>query len=264
MNIKKIYIIIPLVFILILILILIINKLYFNKLLDQSFYDYKLIYPQLASIHKYKNKINTEIKQLSNNKWIEWPEKYLYNINHNVDLDDSWKIIPLFGFGIWCNEYKIILPSLYKFLKNLKGLKLAIISKLKPFTKLEPHRGWGFHSNNVLRCHYGLVLPSNTSESWIGVMDSIDSIDYPTQSHKLNDWIIFDDSKFHFAVNNSNQERIVLIVDLERPDFVKKGTSQSNSTKELVEFVNEFKKTNIKLHEEIPKEYIELCNNYPS
>ena len=255
MNIKIIFLLI----IILLICLIVLNNYYIK--LDQSFYDYKKVYPELESINKFKNQINIEIKNLIENQWIEWPEKYLYNINNKANLDDSWKIIPLYGFGIWCNQYVDRLPSIFTFLKGLKGLKLAIISKLKPFTKLEPHQGWGFHSNNVLRCHYGLILSDNLSDSWIGVMDSYDSTNYLKVSHKLNDWIIFDDSKTHFAVNNTDQERIVLIIDMQRPSFVKNGKSKNNCTKELYEIVTKFKNLNMDPKAEIPKEYIELCNN---
>lgn len=255
MNTKIIF----LLSIILLICLILINNYYIK--LDQAFYDYKQVFPELILINKFKNQINIEIKNLIENQWIEWPEKYLYNINNESNLDDSWKIIPIYGFGIWCNQYVDILPSIYNFLKGLKGLKLAIISRLKPFTKLEPHQGWGFHSNNVLRCHYGLKLPNNSSNSWIEVMDSPNSTNYLKVSHKLNDWIIFDDSKTHFAVNNTDEERIILIVDIQRPTFIKMGTSKNNCTKELYEIVTKFKNLNMDINTEISREYIELCNN---
>jgi len=227
--------------------------------LNQPFYDYRLIYPQLGWIHNQNHKnIHTEMKQLLDTHWMEWPEKELYNHNN---LDGSWTIIPLYGFGIWCKQFMNILPSLYDFLKKMKGLKVAVISKLKPFSKLNPHQGWGFHSNKVLRCHYGIVLPYKRTDSYICVMEDFDSVDKSIQYHKQNDWIVFDDSKVHYAVNDSNEERIVLIVDLERPSLVEKGNAQNNSTEELLEFVSELKNCNLGKDEEIPEEYIELCNN---
>ena len=227
--------------------------------LNQPFYDYRLIYPQLGLIHNQNHKnIHTEMKQLLDTHWMEWPEKELYN---NNNLDGSWTIIPLYGFGIWCKQFMNVLPCLYDFLKKMKGLKVAVISKLKPFSKLNPHQGWGFHSNKVLRCHYGIVLPYKRTDSYICVMEDFDSVDKSIQYHKQNDWIVFDDSKVHYAVNDSNEERIVLIVDLERPTLVEKGNAQNNSTEELLQFVTELKNCNLGKDEKIPEEYIELCNN---
>ncbi len=57
----------------------------------------------------------------------------------------------------------------------------------------------------------------------------------------LNDWIVFDDSKLHYAENKSDEERIVLIVDLERPSHIKKGRSNVEETSELMEIVKKMK-----------------------
>jgi aspartyl/asparaginyl beta-hydroxylase (cupin superfamily) len=53
--------------------------------------------------------------------------------------------------------------------------------------------------------------------------------------------VVFDDSKLHFAENNGNHDRIVLILDIERPSFVKKGTSDVEDTSELTQFINYMK-----------------------
>ena len=63
--------------------------------------------------------------------------------------------------------------------------------------------------------------------------------------HVNNEWMIFDDSKRHYAENTSEDDRIVLIIDIERPEHVKQGTSDATDTKELEEFVTAFKR-NIK------------------
>ena len=263
---KLIIISIKLLIVIIYIVILSIKLFYIDNIftteefiqLDNKFFDYKQIYPQLSDIKKYNVKINKEINNLLSNDWVKWPETCLYNENNLIEKDDSWKIIPLYGFGIWCDEFKKKCPFLFKFLNRLDGLKIAIISKLKPHTKLEIHSGWGFHSNNVLRCHYGLKLPVNYYESFIGVKNNLDDETDEIQYHKLNEWIVFDDSKFHYAVNNSNSDRIVLIVDLERPFFIKKGNADNSSTGELIDFITEFKNRNADSCNKIPDEYLSL------
>jgi aspartyl/asparaginyl beta-hydroxylase (cupin superfamily) len=249
------------------IVIYLFNYIYENHYkMNEKFYDYKKIYPKLSDIQQYKNDINIEINNINKN-WMNWPESGLYsqfeekNIIYNKNKD-SWQIIPLYGFGIWCEEYCNKLPSIHKFLKSLPNLKIALLSKMKPETKLRPHCGWGVHSNNVLRCHYGLVLPKNNDESYVAIKDNYkvpDNMDMK-QNHKLHDWIVFDDSKIHYAVNNSDTERIVLIIDMERPSYVKKGTTKQGSTKELIDLVNSFKNTNTNISKKLPKEYLDLIS----
>lgn len=57
--------------------------------------------------------------------------------------------------------------------------------------------------------------------------------------------MIFDDSKTHYAHNQSNEDRIVLIVDVARPDNIEIGTSDIGDSKELIEIINYFKIKNI-------------------
>ena len=46
-------------------------------------------------------------------------------------------------------------------------------------------------------------------------------------------------------LNRSTKDRIVLIIDLKRPDSIPPGDSQTGDTKELLEIVNYFKNKNI-------------------
>jgi aspartyl/asparaginyl beta-hydroxylase (cupin superfamily) len=186
------------------------------------------IFPELENIHKIHNNIMKEINIVLEDQqnWMNWPEKDLYENNGN------WRIFPLYAFGIWVNDNCSKVPILTKFIKSIPNLKLATLSKLSPGMKLKPHRGWGNHSNNVLRAHYGLIVPEN--KCYIKVNDKI-------KYHKEKKWIIFDDSEMHMAENKSDKERLVLIIDLERPKNISKGTSSVGDSKELLEIVKYFK-----------------------
>jgi len=208
---------------------IIIIIIYFrSRKLDQAFYDQIIIYPELSNIKKDFDKIKREILNL-NEKWIEWPEKYLY------EGKDNWTIMPLFVFDKY-SSYVEKLPTLYKFLKNIKGLKIASLSKMKSGTKLIPHQGWGDHSNYVLRCHYGIIVEKN--KCYISVLnDNIEEIKYQEE----NEWLVFDDSKTHYAENMSSDDRIVLIIDVIRPEHVKIGKSKILYSDEFNNIIKAFK-----------------------
>lgn len=219
------------------------NLLYlFTKTkINQKFYSCRDIYPELYGINH--EQVLSEInKNMQNSKWIDWPEYGLYEKNN---VNGSWKILPFYGFNTWVKSNCSLFPKLTNFLKTLPNLQIAILSKLEPNTTLVPHYGWGNHSNNVLRCHYGIKLPNNTSLSYVGVKENENDRE-ETMNHIQNDWIVFDDSKLHYASNKSKTEnRIVLIVDLIRPNYVEKGKSNSEDTKELLDLPNEMKKLNV-------------------
>ena len=230
-----------LIIFIVLILSLLLIELYkYNyKLKDELFYDVSDVYPCLKKIHKLRGGIMDELNNIRNvdKIWNDWPERELYNSN------GKWKIFPFYAFGIWIEENCNKMPTLTKFIKNIPNLKIAILSKLSPGMKLIPHKGWGKHSNNVLRAHYGLIVPDN--KCYVMVLDNKRK---EKRYHKNDEWLIFDDSKTHMAENTSNEDRIVLILDIKRPDNVKKGVSKIGDTKELLELVNYFKNKNINLN----------------
>lgn len=228
---KSVYIFFIFVFFLIFILNYIWLKLdSMPKKLNKPYYGVNEVEPTLHKIHKLRTDILYEMIFLEPNKWNDWPEKKLYD-----DKNGSWKIYPFFAFGIWVKSNCESCPTISNFLKQIPNLKLATLSKLGPNTKLVPHRGWGSHSNHVIRCHYGVNVPQNCYV----VVDDI------KKNHNNDEWIIFDDSKNHWAGNDSDSDRIVLILDIERPPNIEIGTSDVTDSKELLEIVEYFRKNNI-------------------
>ena len=70
--------------------------------LDNRFYNYLDIYPELEILKRNKNVIFEEIAKTEVKNWEEWPEKELYE-------DNKWKMIPFIGFGVRvqknCDKY---------------------------------------------------------------------------------------------------------------------------------------------------------------
>lgn len=224
----------------IIIFLLLIILFYINQQLDQSFYD-PVLFPELKKIKIYEDEIIKEFQNFmqKQNNWIPWPEKNLYDYKR-----DNWKVFPFFAFGSWSEKNCNIMPNLAKYLKSIPNLKVALLSKLGPNSKLEPHKGWGDYSNYIIRCHYGLKIPPNNT-CFMAVKNN-DHSEYEKQFHKYKEWLIFDDSKEHYASNESNkenEERIILIIDLERPKFIKKGSSNIKYSEELANLIKEFKKS---------------------
>ena len=242
---EKIYLILLLILICIVFIMsyLISNTDYNSKSIkkDKLFYEIDEINPQLKKINKIKNMVlkETENIYLNNNLWNEWVEKYLYNSSE----PDGWVIFPFYAFGIWVQSNCDLCPEITKFLKSIKGLKLATLSRLKPHTKLNPHEGWASHSNHVIRCHYGLIIPEDTC--YIYVQDIANEKNNQIKYHEKFKWIAFDDAKTHYAENSSDSDRIVLIVDIDRPENIELGKSDVGDSQELLEIVNYFKQKQI-------------------
>jgi aspartyl/asparaginyl beta-hydroxylase (cupin superfamily) len=197
---------------------------------NRRFYDDPFeVFPQLKILVDNYEIIEKEYLADTGYKQYDWPEKDLYTKEKGHD----WKVVPLYGFGIWNKQYAKKFSQTIKLLKDIRGLRTAIFSKLGPRTKLNKHQGWASLANEVLRCHMGIVVPKG--RSGVEVEDEFRQI-------KKGEWIVFDDSKIHIGVNNTNNDRVVLLLDIERPQWVKKGKSRVNNTPELKSFLAQFTK----------------------
>ena len=82
---------------------------------------------------------------------------------------------------------------------------LIYVSRMRPGTHIEPHRG---PTNMRLRCHLGITVPGGDCALRVGD---------DTRQWQEGKCLVFDDYLEHEAWNHTEQDRIVLIVDLWHP-----------------------------------------------
>ena len=184
-------------------------------------------------------------------QWTAWPEQ-----NHYAD--NCWNVFPL----VYCfpandiTQRKFIhktcsfVPETTKLLHALgPALRTALFSRLDPRAKLGAHTGWSDLANHVLRLHIPLVVPGGKYSNKINSIkdDTVNSyniglcgtwVDGCVETHEEGSVISFDDSKVHRAFNYSDEDRIVLIIDLARPQGLPMGTATGGHSDELDEFIN--------------------------
>jgi len=85
---------------------------------------------------------------------------------------------------------------------------LAYFSILEPGAKLDPHVGL---YKGVIRYHLALMVPKDYQKCYINVDNNF-------LHWKKGKDIMFDDTYLHYVENNTNEERIVLFLDIRR-DF---------------------------------------------
>jgi aspartyl/asparaginyl beta-hydroxylase (cupin superfamily) len=148
------------------------------KTILNEYNEYKLSIPQ----HK---KINSQVSQ--------------------IDINDKWKVLYLRAFN--CNTEKSkYFPKTMNFINNIPDCTLAFFSVLEPNAYLEPHVGI---YKGVLRYHLALKVPEDNENCYIVV-----------NNNKMH-WneghdIMFDDMYEHYVVNNTNETRIILFLDIKR------------------------------------------------
>jgi ornithine lipid ester-linked acyl 2-hydroxylase len=125
----------------------------------------------------------------------------------SISSDRNWKTFFLCGYGIKSAEAIRQCPETWRILQRIPGLKSAMFSIFEPGKHLPAHRG---PYNGVLRFHLGLIVPPEPDKVAIRVAD------------RLCHWeegraLIFDDAYEHEAWNHSDDVRVVLFVDFEKP-----------------------------------------------
>jgi aspartate beta-hydroxylase len=82
---------------------------------------------------------------------------------------------------------------------------LIYVSRMRPGTHIHPHRG---PTNLRVRCHLGITVPAGDCAIRVGDR---------TERWRAGRCLVFDDHFEHEAWNHTDQDRIVLIVDLWHP-----------------------------------------------
>jgi aspartyl/asparaginyl beta-hydroxylase (cupin superfamily) len=124
-----------------------------------------------------------------------------------IENKHKWKVLVLKLFNIVnvknCNN----LPKLYSIIKKHKNIKSVIVSKLEPNSHIKPHRGV---FNGLVRYHFGIKIPKDKEKTFL-------KLNGEKKYWKEGDSFIFDDTEYHEAVNDSEEDRIIIMVDYERP-----------------------------------------------
>ncbi|KAF4315369.1 hypothetical protein BBO99_00009196 [Phytophthora kernoviae] len=207
-----------------------------------NYYPYQELFPQLDILKDNYNVILEEMQAVQQSAtWPFWPEK------HYSENDSEWRVFPFcYTFPAydatkttWVAPTCVMCPRTVELLKTLPGIRTALFSKLGPNTTLAAHRGWADLSNHILRCHFPVVVPALSDGSPCCAM----VVGGETTFHAEREFIVFDDSKLHYAFNHHPEKtRLVLIIDFYRPDELPRGRARGGHSDELDDFIETFGK----------------------
>jgi beta-hydroxylase len=142
---------------------------------------------------------------------LPWPQRFVYT--------KEWKLLPLIDRGRMAQHgvagidkelerNQRNFPRTVEVLDRLPGLVTAGFSRLAPGTRIHPHKGI---DHTVLRCHLGLLVPPGCTLHVHGVQ---------REWENRCVWL-FDDTYAHEVWSNSDQHRVVLIMDFNKKDLEK-------------------------------------------
>ena len=121
-----------------------------------------------------------------------WGEEEIYN--------KGWEVFGLIHKNDDLVENQDLCPFTTNLIKQIPKVFIAGFSILKPNCVIYPHYGY---NNKVLRSHLGLDCPK---DAYLKVEDRV-------QCWENGEMFVFDDTKIHEACNNSDETRVIFILD---------------------------------------------------
>lgn len=129
-----------------------------------------------------------------------------FDIGFRTFYKYGWSKFYLKWYGYTHQSALALCPNTVKLLSQYKTVNGAMLSILPPGSQLTRHLDPVACS---LRYHLGLVTPNHNS-----CFINIDEVDY---SWRDGEALLFDETYIHYAKNNTDQYRLILMCDIERP-----------------------------------------------
>ncbi len=126
---------------------------------------------------------------------------------YRLSTENNWKTFVLFGFGQRLEKNAALAPKTSDILQKVPNLQTAMFSILAPGYHIPAHKGV---TKGILRSHLGLIIPKDREQCRIRVDDTI-------TPWKEGEIFVFDDTYEHEVWNDTDEERVILLFDFDRP-----------------------------------------------
>ena len=124
-----------------------------------------------------------------------------------ISTGENWRTFFLKGFGYEAEQSWKRCPETMKVLSKIPNLRSAFFSILGPNYHIPHHQGV---TKGLIRCHLGLIVPDQRDQCVMRVDDQI-------CQWEEGRCLVFDDTYDHEVWNKTDQERVVLLMDVDRP-----------------------------------------------
>lgn len=162
-------------------------------------------FPELAPLQANWQTIRDEALRLNDDGQIRAAASY-NDIGFNSFFRTGWKRFYLTWYGKDLASADALCPQTVALLKSIPTIKAAMFASLPPGATLVRHRDPYAGS---LRYHLGLTTPNDP-----GCFIEVDGQRY---HWKDGEPVMFDETFIHHAANETQQQRVVLFCDVERP-----------------------------------------------
>ena len=182
------------------------------------------------SIFNLKGHYDGPEKEFVNTENFEWAKEFqrhfeeikneFYQFLNSKDLspyfntsmvksDNDWRTIALKSWSVELYKNQVSFPFTTKLINKYPEIISASFNLLEPKSIIKPHVG---DTNAIYRCHLGLTVPEGLPSCGFEVRGQ-------QRPWVENEWIIFLDAFEHTAFNQTNNPRVILLLDVLRDEF---------------------------------------------
>lgn len=126
---------------------------------------------------------------------------------YRIATEKNWRTLFLYGFGNRIEGNCRQVPKTAEMIGQVPTIHTAWISILSPRYHIPPHTGV---TKGILRAHLGLIIPEDRENCRIRVGDK-------TETYAPGKLFVIDDTYEHEVLNDTDEERVVLLLDFNRP-----------------------------------------------
>lgn len=173
---------------------------------DKPVFD-KSIFPWTADFEANWEKIRAELEEVMKARDALPSFHEISPDQYRISVADNWKTFVFYGFGIRVDANCERCPETARLLDSLPDIENAWFSILAPRYHIPAHRG---PTNGIIRIHLPLIVPRDRENCRIRVDDQILHWDE-------GQCIVFDDYYDHEVWNDTDETRVVLFFDVDRP-----------------------------------------------
>lgn len=134
------------------------------------------------------------------------PLRHVSPDHDRIAVDDKWQSLFIWGYGYKFERNANLCPVTTREVEKIPGLISAFYSVHAPGTHLPRHYG---PTKGTITCHLALKIPKVD-----GCRISVDDEIY---HWKEKECFIFDDTYYHEVWNDTEEDRIILLIQFERP-----------------------------------------------
>ncbi len=173
---------------------------------DKPVFD-KSIFPWITEFEENWKSIRSELEQVLKTREKLPSFHDLSPDQYRISKGDNWKTFAFYAFGDRFDPNCNRCPETARLLDRVPHIQNAMFSILSPGYHIPPHQG---PTKGIIRIHLGLIIPDQSDQCWIRVDDQI--------CHwEEGKCIVFDDFFEHEVWNKTDQQRVVLFFDVDRP-----------------------------------------------